>query len=338
MEVTEKHSKLYYITFLQVIGPILVIVGHMINGMPENKILQSIKDFIYVFHMPLFFFISGYLFSYKNGLKGKKYTDFIKKKAWRLLLPYFAFNILFIIPKVLVSNFIVDKVEFSFGYFLSIFLQPRLNVWGHLWFLFALFIIFAISPIWDFILKKKNRLIWGLTFLILIGLNLFPINTNILAIRDLCKDTLFFALGMLLATIGGDKIKNACTKRNFIYAVIIYFIAFIAWCFKHSNLTNMILCTLDILMLFLLPIMYDISSKKLDQLGNYSFSIYIMHWPVMLVIRILFYQILNWNPILVSFLMIIGGYFIPLLIIKIVTKIKETKNIKSKSLYYLLGI
>ena len=55
MEVTEKHSKLYYITFLQVIGPILVIVGHMINGMPENKILQSIKDFIYVFHMPLFY-------------------------------------------------------------------------------------------------------------------------------------------------------------------------------------------------------------------------------------------------------------------------------------------
>lgn len=357
MEQEKANSKLEYITFLQIVGPILVILGHMTNGMPENAVLHSIKNFIYVFHMPLFFFISGYLFAYKKGLKGKQYGNFIKKKAWRLLLPYFVFNIIFLFPKLLVSNFIVDKVEISLGYFLSILLTPRLNVWGHLWFLFALFILFVFAPLWDFIIKKNKKIIWIITFILLLLFNLFPINTDVLAIRDLCKDTLFFVLGMFLATLGQDKIKAICTKRNIVLMLVLYVIFFILWNIFDSNITTMFLCTADILLLFVLPItiqlFYEKKSKakidekfgglrkvwrKISKLGDYSFSIYIMHWPVMLTIRIVLYQILHWNPVLVSFLMVLGGYIMPLLIIKIIKKIKEKMHIQSKILYYLIGV
>lgn len=338
MEKTKSHSRLYYITFLQVIGPILVIVGHMLNGMPYNAVMQSIKDFIYVFHMPLFFFISGYLFSYKKGLENKKYGEFVRGKALRLLLPYFVFNILFFIPKIFASGFIVDQVELSFNYILYILITPRMNVLGHLWFLFALFLIYAIAPIWNFIIKKDKKIIWIIVLIIFILLNLFPFNTDVLAIKDLCKDTLFFVLGMLIAKLGKEKLESICTKRNFIFAFIVYVITFILWIVFNNNITNMLLCTTDIIMLLIIPIVFKISNKVFDELGSYSFSIYIMHWPVMLVLRIIFYQLLNINPILVSIIMIIGGYFIPLLIIKVWKKIKETKNIKSKILYYLIGI
>lgn len=53
-EGKKNRSRLFYISFLQVIGPLLVILGHSTNGMPQNDILQVFKSWIYTFHMPLF--------------------------------------------------------------------------------------------------------------------------------------------------------------------------------------------------------------------------------------------------------------------------------------------
>ncbi|MDZ8259419.1 acyltransferase family protein [Nostoc sp. ChiQUE01b] len=60
---------------------ITVVVGHIVN--PESK-------YIFWFHMPLFFFISGYLYSKKTD-----YSAFFKKKCFHLLIPYFSFLFLF---------------------------------------------------------------------------------------------------------------------------------------------------------------------------------------------------------------------------------------------------
>ncbi|MEH1830237.1 MAG: acyltransferase family protein [Nostoc sp.] len=60
---------------------ITVVVGHIVN--PGSK-------YIFWFHMPLFFFISGYLYSKKTD-----YSAFFKKKFFHLLVPYFSFLFLF---------------------------------------------------------------------------------------------------------------------------------------------------------------------------------------------------------------------------------------------------
>ncbi len=60
---------------------ITVVVGHIVN--PVSK-------YIFWFHMPLFFFISGYLYSKKTD-----YSDFLKKKCFHFLVPYFSFLFLF---------------------------------------------------------------------------------------------------------------------------------------------------------------------------------------------------------------------------------------------------
>lgn len=38
----------------------LVFIGHIINTCRSNDIAKWLYDFIYVFHMPAFIFISGY--------------------------------------------------------------------------------------------------------------------------------------------------------------------------------------------------------------------------------------------------------------------------------------
>lgn len=62
------------------IGIILVIVGHT----SSNSILVKA---IYEFHMPLFFFVSGYLFNYARY--ENNFSLFVNTKVNRLLLPYF---------------------------------------------------------------------------------------------------------------------------------------------------------------------------------------------------------------------------------------------------------
>lgn len=84
----EKLKKRYYLLDnLKVILIFFVVFGHVIEYyINDNSILMTLYIFIYIFHMPLFIFISGYLS--KNFYK-------MKRKAIRnLLIPYIIFNMI----------------------------------------------------------------------------------------------------------------------------------------------------------------------------------------------------------------------------------------------------
>ena len=67
------------------IGIVLMVAGH--TGFPWN-------DFIGLFHMPLFFIISGYFFNAAYVDDKKK---FIAKRMKRLYMPFVVWNVLFLI-------------------------------------------------------------------------------------------------------------------------------------------------------------------------------------------------------------------------------------------------
>ena len=69
------------IDILKGIGIILVIVGHIQEYIPKNFLI-----YLYSFHMPLFFYISGYL--YKERYENLNTKDYIKKRAKQLVYPY----------------------------------------------------------------------------------------------------------------------------------------------------------------------------------------------------------------------------------------------------------
>lgn len=70
----------YWIDYLKAIAIYLVILGHL----PDEL---HIKWGIYLFHMPLFFIISGYLY------KPRKVKDEIKKVITQLFLPYMFYGL-----------------------------------------------------------------------------------------------------------------------------------------------------------------------------------------------------------------------------------------------------
>ena len=69
------HKRIEYVDILKGIGIICVLLGHNLVVQDDGQLPEIMRYIIYSFHMPLFFFLSGYVFSTKVN-----WTNFIKKK------------------------------------------------------------------------------------------------------------------------------------------------------------------------------------------------------------------------------------------------------------------
>ena len=77
-------ARIVWVDYAKALGIFLVVLGHI--ALPGTLI-----NVIYAFHMPLFFFISGYLFRME---KYESIKDFIVKRWHHLVVPYFLLNII----------------------------------------------------------------------------------------------------------------------------------------------------------------------------------------------------------------------------------------------------
>lgn len=139
------------IVLLTLFAMTLVVAGHC-DITPDYKQLWIFK-WVYSFHMPLFFFISGFLFALTTPgekLKTTTLLSFIKKKAIRLLIPFLFINTtIFIIKSALIrdSSMMQHPIELTWNSFID---STLFNPIGFMWFLPALFVIFIIS----FLIRK----------------------------------------------------------------------------------------------------------------------------------------------------------------------------------------
>ena len=90
-------KRISYIDMAKGIGIILVVLGHSI--FPS----ENLTTWIYSFHMPLFFILSGMLLSHTHATE-QALTSFIRKKAQAIFIPYFVFSVLTILFSALLDT------------------------------------------------------------------------------------------------------------------------------------------------------------------------------------------------------------------------------------------
>lgn len=88
--MNENIKRIQYIDIAKGILIILVVIGHVINF--NTLPTRLLKVWIYSFHIPAFFIISGILIN-KSNLVNTSFDVFLKKKILRLIAPYIFFEL-----------------------------------------------------------------------------------------------------------------------------------------------------------------------------------------------------------------------------------------------------
>lgn len=304
-------KRLGFVSFIQFIGVLSVIYGHSMNSIGVPHWLLETKFWVYTWHMPLFFLVSAFLFSYNGGFEHKGgYKGTLWSKFERLIIPYIIWNLLFIAPKYFLKDYSVDHIDLSAGYFFHIMLTPRDNILGHTWFLFALFEMFVLAILFEKI--KKNRHLWIPVTLVLAVINCFGVQERFLAVGDLMKNGIFFWVGLLLGTVDLKIITEwAKDKAVIVFLLFIIISGSIIWGINRTMSINTLVLGLSVILMFgIIQITCGINNSFIDFISINSFAIYIMHWPILMLIRAVVFHTLHWPPIVCMLIMFLGGLVI----------------------------
>lgn len=112
---------------------LLVMMGHTI-------VPKGIEVWLYTFHMPLFFFLSGYVFKTRDG---ESFLSFARRKVLSLVVPMLLFSIISILVNLVYYCAILHNKTMSnvLESILGLFVQQRLERFsGSFWFLACLFV------------------------------------------------------------------------------------------------------------------------------------------------------------------------------------------------------
>lgn len=190
MKTTDTHDRLVYIDVLKSIACLCVMVGHVINGLIRDglavsDLLRMINSYVYLFHVPCFFFASGYLYANKRLETRDDYFHFIFKKLVVLGLPYVVCSIAYILFSSVLSADM--HTAYSFQAILSLGVSPV----AQYWYLYALFEMFLIVPVVEFLLRRVDQR-WILLGFILCA---FIPQADIACIKYATAYTCFFYMG-----------------------------------------------------------------------------------------------------------------------------------------------
>ncbi len=142
------------------IAILCVVIGHAVNeSIFYNYGLVILRKFIYIFHIPIFFFCSGYFFKDKYNFK-----EFLLKKIKSLYLPYILFGFLFVFIDIFRGYSVNSLVREIF--FILIFKNYN-SYAGALWFVPFLFLT---ELLYFFIQKFKNQFNFENIYILIISI------------------------------------------------------------------------------------------------------------------------------------------------------------------------
>lgn len=228
---TGKHvargSRLTVLDSLRGFGILLVVLGHTSRS-------AGLVSWIFSFHMPLFFIISGILFH------ERQFLDSFKKKVARLLIPYLFFGIVTFVYWTLIERRFRGGVSGSVTNALTNIFLARAGTSNYpqntvLWFLPCLFVTeMLFLGIFTFVKSKREiRYDWAVaatlatvSFLSIIAMHSFDLPIDRLrlpwALDILPFSMLFYCIGYLLSRFLMPCMRKSKPKASLhaVYAAI----------------------------------------------------------------------------------------------------------------------
>lgn len=344
--MNKSSKRIEWIDYLKAFACVLVVLGHLIQslqkaGIDSNQTITSfINWFIYLFHMPVFFCISGYLYEKKKKeFTWDNYKKFEAKKIANLAIPYFVFYLLF----VGINMVFADSVNNPRGVqdILDIFNNPM----PPYWFLYTLLSVFIMMPLIEKIFNNKKYLIL-LVLLLLKVISIF-IKTNIYFLDSFFFNAIYFYIGNFI----NIKINNIETKKikQIMYNVLLMIGYLVITIIIYANIDRINENILELIKIVLaisgtyicISIFRNIKKCKiLDTMKQYTFQIYLLHTIFAAGIRIVMFKLGIQNYVIHFIVGLLASIYVPVLVGIICEKTKylnfffyPTKTIKEIKAY-----
>lgn len=276
-------QRIEYYDICKGIAAFCVILQHFVGlnqaYMKEN-ILFSILQY---FHMPVFFFISGYFG--KSSIQNQSFKRIFVDKFWRLLVPFFAWSALALSLKYMElwrnGNFTLKN---------GLIQIVKVIIYAEsVWYFIAIFYCFIFIKLL-FIMTKQNTFLIIITCVVVISI---PIKINFFVIYKIQELFIFFVLGIFTDDRLITKIRNFFNKYFLFFFVIgssiliplskAYYIYSENW--VHFVIVQIVadFCGLLYIITIIASIIehVPIFKKVLNNFGKHSMELYCIHMPLL---------------------------------------------------------
>ena len=283
-------ERIHWLDLAKGIAIILVVIGHVVSsyheaGLFKNNVLFNFShQLVYSFHMALFMMVSGFFAS--RGNKEETNTKKVLKKLINYGIPYVLFSAVWVIMKLLLSQYTNKTVSF-----IDLALIPIYPI-SFMWFIYAL-LIMQIIQIYLSPISKMGKVIHLLIALIgyfiqpYLAVSLIEIRFSDCVISDFLKNYVFFLIGVYLLEYVAVKLE----KRKEIVGILSGTILIAGNALKYfgimgnSRVFTFLLALSGSLFVVELCIILK-SNRFLEYLGKHSLPIYVLQGMVIAASRL----------------------------------------------------
>ncbi len=195
--MTKTDNRIEWLAVLQGFSMLLVVLGHvtLTNEFmdPDKPLIAALERIIYTFHMPLFIFISGWLFCLTCIRRDVSFRGTMSKKLKRLGIPFLTFTLVAMAVKVLLSSWVRRPMDMQ--EIVNTFILFSSNPLGEMWFIIVLLILMSIYPVYRWLLRN-GAIIWGLCGALLIYA-LSPEDIVYFQLSRVIRMSVFFIAGVI---------------------------------------------------------------------------------------------------------------------------------------------
>lgn len=213
-------ERYHWIDVVKGLAIFLVVVGHVggiYGGESASWSFNVIHTFIYSFHMPLFMFVSGYLFT---SSLNKDYKTTALSKLISYGVPYIVFSIVYWAMKAVGGAFVNNTVSIR-----DLFLIPLFPL-SFMWYIYALLIMVELTLL---IGRRDKRVVLAVAVVCRIVWEVLTTAkgfteswTNDLIVTDFINNYIWFALGMVYGGELMTRLKGMRTSDIFYLSSWIY--------------------------------------------------------------------------------------------------------------------
>lgn len=283
---------------------VMVLLGHAVIRYPVNlhdiPSTKVIYDWVETTHMPLFFFVSGYCYSIREGREG--FSTYLYKKIRRILIPYTIYNIIDIIPRFFLPS-LVNRPRSITESIIEILLYG-----GEYWFLYSLFLVFLLFPIVDKCIR--NNLMAQVLFLIAcVFLKFVPWLPSVFLIKRTAYHLLYFGAGYVLRKhLSFESIRTKIITNKLVsLSVMIVCLLSITlvlptYVDEYNQLIGIPLSFCGIISFHIISIILPWKKirKMFAEFGRYSLQLYLLNGFILVFSRLVIVKLLHCTtPILI---------------------------------------